>query len=474
MASGLLIFPGAQPSRSRSGSIITAELRWYLNETTTPATVYTDEALTIPHPFPIVSDDAGRFPLIWADTADYFSCNWSTAAPDSQSSSFDDLSTTQGADVVLLDEMNAVLSDAMDLYDSIDAVNEAVTAAQGYAAEAAEAATGAPGTNSTSTSTLTIGEGLKTLNFGADKLYVPTMTVTIGSTASPTNAMTAQVQAYDPVTGDGTALVGKEYTGSGTFSAWTISLSALAQTIRLLRSTRTSNTILSASDWRLYVDVTSGTFTQTLTAAGTLGDGWYVDYGNSGSGIVTLDPAGTELIGGASTLNVYPGEVYRIQCDGSNFNVIALKNDLGPHVHFQDQKASGTNGGTATAATWNTRTLNTTLRNIAGAVLSSNQINLPAGTWHITARAQNATADAVRLRIRNITDGTTSIVGLNGRTTSGISQNITADGVVAITSEKTFEIQNYRASTSGTDDFGLPVSTGDPEVYVEFLATRIA
>ncbi len=44
MAAGLLIFPGAQPSRSRQGTVVSAELRWYLNETTTPATVYTDPA----------------------------------------------------------------------------------------------------------------------------------------------------------------------------------------------------------------------------------------------------------------------------------------------------------------------------------------------------------------------------------------------------------------------------------------------
>lgn len=473
MASGLLIFPGAQPSRSRSGSIITAELRWYLNETTTPATVYTDEALTIPHPFPIVSDDAGRFPLIWADTADYFSCNWSTAAPDSQSSSFDDLSTTQGADVVLLDEMNAVLSDAMDLYDSIAAIDEAVTAAQGYAAEAATAATGAPGTNSTSTTSLTIGEGTKTLTVAAGKLYVAGMTVTIASTASPTNAMSAQVQSYDTVTGVMVALVGKEYTGSGTFAAWTISLSALAQTIRLLRSTRTSNTILAASDWRLYVDVTSGTFTQTLTAAGTLGDGWYVDYGNSGTGTITIDPAGTELIGGLSTLTVNPGEIYRIQCDGSNFNLIALKTDLGPHVHFQDQKASGTNGGTATAGAYTTRVLNTTVRNIAGATLASNRVNLPAGTWRISASAANNTAGTFRLRIRNITDATTSILGPGGSVAGNVYNYLTVDGVVTITSAKDFEVQHYRATTVGPDDFGLPASSGDVEIYVDFRATRI-
>lgn len=476
MASGLLIFPGAQPSRSRSGSIISAELRFYLNETTTPAVVYTDEALTIPHEFPIVSDSAGRFPLIWADTADFFSVAWNTAAPDSQTDAYDFLSANVAVDVVILDEMNEVLSDAMDLYDSIEAVDEAVTAAQGYAAEAAAAATGAPGTNSTSVTSLTIGEGSKSLTVAAGKLYVAGMTVTIASTASPTNAMTAQVQSYDTVTGAMVALVGKEYTGSGTFSAWTISLSALAQTIRLLRSARTSNTILSASDWRLYVDVTSGTFTQTVTAAGTLGDGWYVDYGNSGTGTVTIDPAGAELIGGLSTLTVNPGEVYRIQCDGSNFNTIALKSDLGPHVIARHEVASGVAAGAAVSGTYVDCGLNLLDLNLIGASLASKQITLLAGSYSFegwSAFYNGAGDSKVRLRLRNITDGTTVRPGIGQRVPSNDGGFCSVSGVFTITATKVFALQIWKSTASGGGtDLGEAMSSGDVEVYSELRVTR--
>lgn len=324
MAAGLLIFPGAQPSRSRQGTVVSAELRWYENETTTPATVYTDAALTVPHQFPIVSDDAGRFPLIYADQADVFSCTWNTAAPDSQVQSYDFITPSTAEDVILLDEMNAVLSDAMDLYDSLDAVNEAVLEAQDYAAQAAVAATGAPGTNSVSTTSLTISTGTKTLTVEPNKLFVAGMTVTIASTASPLNSMSAVVTTYNPTTGAMTAEA-QTFAGSGTFAAWTISLSGLAQTLYLNRQARTSDTVLAAGDARSWIDVTSGTFTQTLTASGTLGGGWWVYYGNSGTGTVTIDPDGTETIGGASTLTIYPNELYLIQCDGSNFNLIPIR-----------------------------------------------------------------------------------------------------------------------------------------------------
>jgi hypothetical protein len=46
----------------------------------------------------------------------------------------------------------------------------------------------------------------------------------------------------------------------------------------IVRSTRTSDTILAAADNGTLIDVTSGTFTQTFTAAATLGSGWYCYY----------------------------------------------------------------------------------------------------------------------------------------------------------------------------------------------------
>jgi len=324
MAAGLLIFPGAQPSRSRQGMVISAELRWYVNEITTPATVYTDPALTIPHPFPIVSDDAGRFPLIYADSADSFSCNWSTAAPDSQSLSFDFITPSTAEDVILLDEMNAVLSDAMDLYDSIEAVDEAVLLSEGYAAQAAAAVTGIPGTNATSTTSLTIGTGSKTLTVETGKVLVPGMTVTIAYTTNALNAMSGQVTAYNPSSGALTVTV-VAFSGSGTYASWVVSLSALNQTVQIFREARTSNTALGVADARKYIDITSGTFTQDTASVGSLGNGWYLDYGNSGTGVATIDPPGTDTVGGASTLSVYPGEIYRLISDGvSNFNLIPL------------------------------------------------------------------------------------------------------------------------------------------------------
>lgn len=87
------------------------------------------------------------------------------------------------------------------------------------------------------------------------------------------------------------------------------------------RVARTSNTILGVSDSGDFFDVTSGTFTQTLSAASTLGANWFVYYRNSGTGVVTIDPDSSETIDGSATYIIGPGEAAIIQCNGTAFYV---------------------------------------------------------------------------------------------------------------------------------------------------------
>lgn len=90
------------------------------------------------------------------------------------------------------------------------------------------------------------------------------------------------------------------------------------------RSARTSNTILAYSDMGKLIDITSGTFTQTFTAAATLGTHWFCHIRNSGTGDITLDPNGSELIDGLTSYVMYPGETRLVTCDGTGFYSIVL------------------------------------------------------------------------------------------------------------------------------------------------------
>jgi hypothetical protein len=97
-------------------------------------------------------------------------------------------------------------------------------------------------------------------------------------------------------------------------SGWLV-IRTLDETFTVARS---SNTILAGSDIGKFFKAT-GTFTQTLTAAATLLDGWFCWYRNNGTGVITIDPNSSELIDGAATIDIYPGECVLIQCDATGF-----------------------------------------------------------------------------------------------------------------------------------------------------------
>lgn len=78
MAAALIFIPGAMPSFDRDGDTCVGELYFYVPGTFTPKPVYTSNALTTAHAFPVVADASGTFPPIWADSAQSFDVVWET------------------------------------------------------------------------------------------------------------------------------------------------------------------------------------------------------------------------------------------------------------------------------------------------------------------------------------------------------------------------------------------------------------
>lgn len=64
--------------------------------------------------------------------------------------------------------------------------------------------------------------------------------------------------------------------------------------------------------------------TASLIAASTLGDNWFVDLRNGGSGNLTIDPSSSELINGATTLVLSPGDSCRVVTDGTAWYTFGL------------------------------------------------------------------------------------------------------------------------------------------------------
>lgn len=74
-----------------------------------------------------------------------------------------------------------------------------------------------------------------------------------------------------------------------------------------------------AGDLGTIINCTSGTFTVSLTAAATLGSGFNCWVWNTGTGVITIDPSGSETIDGRTTLILRRGEGVQIVCDGTNW-----------------------------------------------------------------------------------------------------------------------------------------------------------
>ena len=68
----------------------------------------------------------------------------------------------------------------------------------------------------------------------------------------------------------------------------------------------------------------SGTFTVAFDAAATLGSSFYCTIINTGSGSVTLDPSGTEVINGLTAFVLASGQSCDVFCDGSKFFTLGV------------------------------------------------------------------------------------------------------------------------------------------------------
>lgn len=81
--------------------------------------------------------------------------------------------------------------------------------------------------------------------------------------------------------------------------------------------TKTANYTVLTTDKGKLIDATSGTWSLSLPAAATAGDGFNVSIRNSSTGVITVDPNLTETIDGSSTLAINAGESAVLYCTGT-------------------------------------------------------------------------------------------------------------------------------------------------------------
>jgi hypothetical protein len=172
-----------------------------------------------------------------------------------------------------------------------------------------------------STSTLTIGTVYASSNSGSSVTFSAgtkaITVVTVGADLDIGTVIHAATLKSTPVPADEIALSDSAASNAG-------KRATLQSVLSRARSARTSNTILAAADLGAVIDITSGTFTQTFTAAATLGSGWWCYLRNSGTGVITVDPNSTETIDGLTSYAMYPNECRLVMCDGTGFYTLVL------------------------------------------------------------------------------------------------------------------------------------------------------
>jgi len=155
MAARQIVVPGAMPSRDANGRSLPAKLRFYAPGTTTPKAVYTNDALTVAHGFPIVSDSAGRFPPVWAEETEFFDVGWTDQEDDAAIETFTNVRPVHDALLISASMADAAAEDAeaakvlveayVAQFGSLSAAIAAAQAAQFSAMGYASAASGSAG-----------------------------------------------------------------------------------------------------------------------------------------------------------------------------------------------------------------------------------------------------------------------------------------------------------------------------------------
>lgn len=152
---------------------------------------------------------------------------------------------------------------------------------------------------------------------------------------------------------------------------------------------------------------------------------------------------------------------------------------LNDYILIQDQKAEPTDGGTATAGSWQTRDINTKVFDTGdNATLVNNQITLVAGTYRFKIKCPAFRVGFHKAKLYNITDNLDVAIGQvawsdNGADDAGNFSEIV--GQMVITTSKVFEIRHRVSVTKSTNGYGTGNTTfGVVNIFTSAEFWRVA
>jgi len=272
-----IVLNSGTPAAPLSGGL----LYFYKPGTDTPKDTYSDNNLTVPNANPVVLSSSGLLPNVFLD----------------------------GAYRVILQDKNGVQQPGYPR----DSVNSLAQAA--FATWDSTISYGLGGTNIVYASNGTYYISIQAANLGHEPSVSPLWCEPFGDFIVAGNLINKAKGSL--LVGDGTEVVAlavgsdDEVLIADSGETAGIRWGALPNT-PLTYVARTSNTIITTANNSSLFDYTSGTFSQTFDPCADLGAGWFSWFKNTGTGVVTLDPDGGELIGGVTTAAMNPGDIWLV------------------------------------------------------------------------------------------------------------------------------------------------------------------
>ena len=185
-------------------------------------------------------------------------------------------------------------------------------------------------------------------------------------------------------------------------------------------STFTSNRTAAATDRANILVWTAGAGTLTLPLANSLGDNWFTQVRNSGTGLLTVACSGSDTFNSSSTVGLQPSDSCFIACSGGAYFSIGL----GRNTQFNfSQLVKTVAGGTYTLTS--SEASNTIQKYVSIGNLTSNVTIIVPATIQIYY-VQNSTAGGPSNYTVTLT---TNSGGANATITSGQQSTLICDSV---------------------------------------------
>jgi hypothetical protein len=210
---------------------------------------------------------------------------------------------------------------------------------------------------------------------------------------------------------------------------------------------------------------TGGAGAFTLPGASSVGNDWFFQIRNGGTGAITLTPSGSELINGAASLTFNPGDSAIILCDGSNFFTIGF----GQSATFAFDYVSIDLTGQPSPYTLSGANLNRISYSFGGVLTTNTVVYIPATIQQYWI--SNNTSGAFTFIVK--VQGQTGVLIPQGA--RGIYYCNGTDLIDADTASVSFPITVTQGGTNATTAAGARVNLGGTSVGIGvFTATTAA